>query len=262
VNARAFPILLALVAACGQPPAPPPDPSVPASYPTQPEAPPPDPSPPTVQQYLRLPEDAQEAAVRARWDANAEHEAYGKVVKVARAESVEARVIAKVKMCVDTAIAAGRLPEVPGVNITDGHRIGEPERPIDNVVDVCLAIQWGMLQLKEYPPTVSEYKKMSDEAQLVVLGARWDQNADRSPLGKLVAFARNGSVEADTIAGIKHCLDGVLKKDKQVMGAFKTLGIRDAHVMREAGRSINDGVDLCMTMLLASILAGATTASG
>ena len=99
--------------------------------------------------------------------------------------------------------------------------------------------------------TVQEYIAASVSEQEKALRTRWATNAAEPTLGKLISAAREAGVENDTVLGIKHCVDGLVSNDENVLGAFKDLGITDAHLMREPNRDVNDAIDICMAMMMA-----------
>jgi len=99
--------------------------------------------------------------------------------------------------------------------------------------------------------TVQEYIDASVSEQDKALRTRWATNATEPTLGKLISAAHEAGVENDTVLGIKHCVDGLVRNDAMVLGAFKDLGITDAHLMQEPNRDVNDAIDVCMVMMMA-----------
>jgi len=101
------------------------------------------------------------------------------------------------------------------------------------------------------PLTVRQYIAASPADQEKALRARWATNAAEPTLGKLISAARETGAENDTVLGIKHCVDGLVRNDAKVLGVFKNLGITDAHLMQEPQRAVNDAIDTCMVMMMA-----------
>lgn len=99
--------------------------------------------------------------------------------------------------------------------------------------------------------TVGAYLKSSDDGKLNAVRARWNGNATHPALGELVTAARRADIEPSTIADVAECVDRTVTNHKEIRKAYKTLGITDVDILREKTRTIDDAIDMCMTLLLA-----------
>ncbi|MEM9456160.1 MAG: hypothetical protein AAGF11_18400 [Myxococcota bacterium] len=101
--------------------------------------------------------------------------------------------------------------------------------------------------------TVKQYLRAPEHIQQEAVALRWQANAHEPEIRKLLDLAKEAGVQSDLIAGVKHCADGVMSKDREILREFKGI-IRDIKKLARSSEPAKHSIDVCMATLLALIV--------